>query len=64
MMKRIVHFALNQPLFIILGLVLFIGIGVSAFRSLPIEAFPDVTDTQVTVIALFPGRAAEEVEKQ
>ena len=64
MMKRIVHFALNQPLFIILGLVLFIGIGVSAFRSLPIEAFPDVTDTQVTVITLFPGRAPEEVEKQ
>ncbi|HEX9195377.1 MAG TPA: CusA/CzcA family heavy metal efflux RND transporter [Azonexus sp.] len=64
MMKRIVHFALHEPLFIILGLVLFIGIGVSAFRSLPIEAFPDVTDTQVTVITLFPGRAPEEVEKQ
>jgi heavy metal efflux system protein len=29
-----------------------------------VEAFPDVTDTQVTVIALYPGRAAEEVEKQ
>ncbi len=64
MMKRIVHFALHQPLFILLGLVLFIGIGVSAFRTLPIEAFPDVTDTQVTVITLFPGRAPEEVEKQ
>ena len=64
MIKRIVHFALNQPLFIILGLVLFIGIGVSAFRSLPIEAFPDVTDTQVTIISLYPGRAPEEVEKQ
>jgi cobalt-zinc-cadmium resistance protein CzcA len=64
MIKRIVHFALNQPLFIILGLVLFIGIGVTAFRSLPIEAFPDVTDTQVTVISLYPGRAPEEVEKQ
>ena len=64
MMKRIVHFALHEPLFILLGLVLFIGIGVSAFRSLPIEAFPDVTDTQVTVISLFPGRAPEEVEKQ
>ena len=64
MMKRIVHFALHEPLFIILGLVLFVGIGVSAFRSLPIEAFPDVTDTQVTVITLFPGRAPEEVEKQ
>ena len=38
--------------------------GVAAFRSLPVEAFPDVTDTQVQVITLFPGRAAEEVEKQ
>ncbi len=64
MMKRIVHFALHEPLFILLGLVLFIGIGISAFRTLPIEAFPDVTDTQVTVITLFPGRAPEEVEKQ
>lgn len=64
MIKRIVHFALHQPLFIVLGLVLFIGIGISAFRTLPIEAFPDVTDTQVTVISLYPGRAPEEVEKQ
>lgn len=64
MIKRIVHFALNQPLFIILGLVLFIGIGTASFRSLPIEAFPDVTDTQVTIISLYPGRAPEEVEKQ
>jgi cobalt-zinc-cadmium resistance protein CzcA len=43
---------------------LFIAAGVAAFRSLPVEAFPDVTDTQVQVITLFPGRAAEEVEKQ
>ena len=64
MIKRIVHFALNQPLFVILGLVLFIGVGTAAFKSLPIEAFPDVTDTQVTVISLYPGRAPEEVEKQ
>lgn len=64
MIKRISHFALNQPLFIILGLVLFIGLGISAFKTLPIEAFPDVTDTQVTIISLYPGRAPEEVEKQ
>ena len=63
MIKRIVHFALNQPLYIILGLVLFIGIGITSFRSLPIEAFPDVTDTQVTIISLYPGRAPQEVEK-
>ena len=64
MIKRIVHFALTEPLFVLLGLLLFIGGGIAAFRTLPIEAFPDVTDTQVTVISLYPGRAPEEVEKQ
>lgn len=63
-MRRIVSFALHQPLFILLGMVLFVGGGVAAFLSLPIEAFPDVTDTQVNVITLLPGRAAEEVERQ
>src|SRR5256886_2155030 len=64
MIKRIVSFSLYQPLFIVLVVALFIGGGIWAFKNLPVEAFPDVTDTQVTVISLFPGRAAEEVEKQ
>jgi cobalt-zinc-cadmium resistance protein CzcA len=64
MIKRIVSFALYQPLFILLGVMLFVGAGALAFKNLPVEAFPDVTDTQVTVIALQSGRAAEEVEKQ
>jgi len=63
-MKRLIHYALHQPLFIILGTLLFVMAGVFAFKNLSVEAFPDVTDTQVTVIALYPGRAAEEVEKQ
>jgi cobalt-zinc-cadmium resistance protein CzcA len=62
--RRIVAFALQQPLFIFLGMILFIGGGIVAFKQLPVEALPDVTDTQVTVITLHPGRAAEEVEKQ
>src|SRR2546426_2095623 len=64
MINRFVAFALNQPFFLILLVALFIFAGVAAFRSLPVEAFPDVTDTQVQVITLFPGHAAEEVEKQ
>ncbi len=64
MIKRLIGFALSQPLFVVLGLFIFIGGGLIAFKNLPVEAFPDVTDTQVTVITLFPGRAAEEVEKQ
>src|SRR6202165_625426 len=64
MIKRVVSFALYQPLFILFGVILFVGGGLFAFNNLPVEAFPDVTDTQVTVIALYPGRAAEECEKQ
>jgi cobalt-zinc-cadmium resistance protein CzcA len=64
MLKRIISFALHQPLFIALGAILFIGAGIAAFKQLPVEALPDVTDTQVQVITLYPARAAEEVEKQ
>src|SRR6266487_174919 len=63
MIRRLVHFALHQPLFAGMLAVLFVAGGVVAFLNLPIEAFPDVSDTQVNVIALFPGRAPEEVEK-
>ena len=64
MIRRIVSTSLHQPLLVVMLLVLFVGAGIAAFRSLPVEAFPDVTDVQVTVITLFPGHAPEEVEKQ
>jgi len=64
MLRRIIFFAIHQPLFVFLLLALFAGAGIFAFRTLPIEAFPDVTDIQVTVVTLYPGHAAEEVEKQ
>jgi cobalt-zinc-cadmium resistance protein CzcA len=64
MLRKIIFFAIHQPLFVFLLLALFIGTGIFAFKTLPIEAFPDVTDIQVTVVTLYPGHAAEEVEKQ
>jgi len=64
MIKRVVGFALHQPLFVVLMTILLIGGGWAAFHNLPIEAFPDVSDIQVNVITLYPGRAPEEVEKQ
>jgi len=63
-MRRLVSLALSQPVFLLLITALFIGAGVAAFRTLPVEAFPDVTDVQVTVITLDPGHAPEEVERQ
>jgi len=64
MIRNLVSFAINQKMFFGLIMAVFLGFGVVAFRTLPIEAFPDVTDVQVIVIALYPGHAAEEVEKQ
>lgn len=64
MIRRVVSASLYQPLVVLLAVVVFICAGLFAFKNLPVEAFPDVTDTQVTIITLYPGRAAEEVERQ
>src|SRR5215468_6840201 len=41
-----------------------VGAGVWAFAQLSIEAYPDISDTQVVVITVYPGHAAEEMEQQ
>ena len=41
-----------------------VGIGIWSFLQLKIEAYPDISDTQVVVITVLPGRAAEEMEQQ
>jgi cobalt-zinc-cadmium resistance protein CzcA len=64
MVRRLVSFALDQPLFLVLVVGLFVAGGIAAFESLPVEAFPDVSDVQTTIVTLFPGHAPEEVEKQ
>ncbi len=38
--------------------------GIISFKNLPIEAYPDIADTWVQVVAQWPGHAAEEIEKQ
>src|SRR5262252_2745117 len=47
----------------LLRLVL-VGTGLWAFTQLSIEAYPDISDTQVVIIATYPGHAAEEMEQQ
>lgn len=44
--------------------VALMGIGYFCFTQLKIEAYPDIADTNVIVVAQYPGRAAEEVEQQ
>lgn len=64
MLENLVRTAMRQRWAVLLFTLAFAAYGWHAFGELPIEAFPDVTDTQVTVITLFDGHAAEEVEKQ
>jgi cobalt-zinc-cadmium resistance protein CzcA len=63
MITRLVAFALHQR-FITLALALLLAAGgIVSFSRLPIEAYPDVADVQVDVITIWPGHAAEEVER-
>jgi heavy metal efflux system protein len=64
MIRQLLTFALNQRLATIGLVVAVAAAGVFSWIELQKEAYPDVGDTQVTVITLFPGRAATEVEQQ
>jgi cobalt-zinc-cadmium resistance protein CzcA len=61
-LARLVAFSLSQRLLMLVLAVLMIGAGVEAFRNLPIDAFPDVSSTQVKLIMKAPGMTPEEVE--
>lgn len=64
MIAQLLRFALyNRFITVAIGLVL-IGLGIYSFRLLKLEAYPDISDTQVVVITVFPGHAAEEMEQQ
>jgi cobalt-zinc-cadmium resistance protein CzcA len=62
-LKNILAFSLKNKYFIYFATVILVIYGVITFINMPIEAFPDVTNTEITVITQWPGRSAEEVEK-
>src|SRR6195952_366283 len=61
--KGIIHFSLRHRNFIFFLTAVLAVIGFVSYRNTPIETFPDVTNTQIIIIAQWPGRSAEEVEK-
>ncbi|MGE5492592.1 MAG: efflux RND transporter permease subunit, partial [Actinomycetota bacterium] len=62
MLDRLIQFALTQRLLVAIATVLLMGAGAYAFLELPIDAFPDVSSTQVKIIMKSPGMTPEEVE--
>lgn len=61
--KSILTFSLKNRFFIFFMTGLIAVGGYVSYQNTPIEAFPDVTNTRITIITQWPGRSAEEVEK-
>jgi cobalt-zinc-cadmium resistance protein CzcA len=64
MLEKLIDLAVKRRVATLVLSVAFVLFGIHTFSKLKIEAFPDVTNVQVMVITLYPGQAAEEVEKQ
>lgn len=62
MLSSLIRLALTQRLLILVMTALLIGAGIQAFQQLPIDAFPDVSTTQVKIIIKAPGMPPEDVE--
>jgi heavy metal efflux system protein len=63
MIEKIIAFSLRQRALILIVLGLIVVAGVYSYLSLPIDAFPDVTNIQVEVVATAPGLSPLEIEK-
>lgn len=59
----IIAFSLKRKYLILVLTLVLVVIGVVSFHDTPIDAFPDVTNTKVTIITQWQGRSAEEIEK-
>ena len=64
MIRALVDFALRNRWLVLGGTVVLIAWGIVSFRNLPIEAYPDVANNYVQIITQWPGRSAEEIERQ
>ena len=61
-MTHLIRFALSQRLLMMIVVLLLSGGGYYAFKNIPIDAFPEVSPTQVKIIVKAPGMTPEEVE--
>jgi cobalt-zinc-cadmium resistance protein CzcA len=63
MIQKLTTNVLHHRATVIVLMGVFLLVGVNAFHELPVEAYPDVTNVSVQILTLFPGHAAEEVER-
>ncbi len=64
MIDRIVKACLNNPVAVILIAAIGAATGIWAFRTVPVDAFPDISENQVIVSTEWPGRSPDDVQDQ
>ena len=64
MLARLIEFSLTQRLFVFISAPVLLGAGWVALQGTPVDAFPDVSTTQVKIIMRAPGMTPEEVESR
>src|ERR1700678_4020412 len=64
MVRKLIAWALDSPIAVILGALFLAMVGTYSFKHVNVEAYPDPAPAIVEVIALFPGASAAEVERQ
>ncbi|MCQ2781854.1 efflux RND transporter permease subunit [Helicobacter pylori] len=62
MLASIIEFSLRQRVIVIVGAVLILFFGTYSFINTPVDAFPDISPTQVKIILKLPGSSPEEME--
>ena len=64
MLKAIIEFSLRNRFLILMGAVLTVLGGIYAVRTTPLDAIPDLSDTQVIIYTEWPGQAPQIVQDQ
>ncbi|WQT18633.1 CusA/CzcA family heavy metal efflux RND transporter [Helicobacter pylori] len=62
MLISIIEFSLRQRVIVIVGAILILFFGTYSFIHTPVDAFPDISPTQVKIILKLPGSSPEEME--
>jgi cobalt-zinc-cadmium resistance protein CzcA len=63
MIEKLMHLAMSNRLMVMILIAVIIGLGTLAFKTMPIDAFPDVTNVQVEIVSNAPGLSPLEIEK-
>src|SRR5262245_4484054 len=63
MLRSLVAFCLSRRPLVLITFAAFLGLGIAAFTTLNIEAYPDPAPPIIEIIAQYPGQSPEEVER-